>query len=80
MLVIADSSPLHYLVLIDHAAILPRLFGQVLIPPMVAQELQRGRTPAPIRDWIASPPDWLEIRSIRRMPETASVASTGFSC
>jgi predicted nucleic acid-binding protein len=71
MLVIADSSPLHYLVLIDQAAVLPRLVGQVLIPTMVAQELQRGRMPAPVRDWIASPPDWLEIRSIRRMPETA---------
>ena len=51
MLVIADSSPLHYLVLIDQAAILPRLFGRVLIPPMVARELQRDRTPTPIRDW-----------------------------
>lgn len=71
MLVIADSSPLHYLVLIDQAAILPRLFGQVLIPPMVARELQRDRTPPPVRDWIGSPPPWLEIRSIHRTPEAA---------
>ena len=55
MLVIADSSPLHYLVLIDQAAVLPRLVGQVLIPPMVAQELQRDRMPAPVRDWIGLP-------------------------
>jgi predicted nucleic acid-binding protein len=38
MLVIADTSPLHYLGLIDHVAILPVLFERVLIPPAVALE------------------------------------------
>ena len=33
MLVIANTSPLHYLVLIEHTAILPMLFGDVVIPP-----------------------------------------------
>jgi predicted nucleic acid-binding protein len=66
MLVIANTSPLHYLVLIDHAEILPALFGQVLIPPAVAEELQRSRTPAPVRTWMASPPAWLERRTLRR--------------
>src|SRR5215510_13510825 len=46
MLVIADTSPLHYLVLIEHTAILPALFSHVIIPPVVAEELQRPRTPA----------------------------------
>jgi len=62
MLVIADSSPLHYLVLIEHTDVLPSLFGRVIIPPVVAEELQRPRTPAPVRAWMASPPAWLEIR------------------
>jgi predicted nucleic acid-binding protein len=62
MLVIADSSPLHYLLLIDHVTLLPALFGRVLIPPMVAEELQRSHTPAPVRAWLSSPPEWLEIR------------------
>jgi predicted nucleic acid-binding protein len=69
MLVVADSSPLHYLVLIDHAAILPALFGRVLIPPIVAEELQRSRTPAPVRAWISSPPEWLEVRLPYQRPE-----------
>jgi predicted nucleic acid-binding protein len=66
MLVIADTSPLPYLVLIDHSAILPTLFGQVLIPPTVAEELQRPCTPAAVRAWMASPPAWLEIRTPRQ--------------
>ena len=73
MLVIADTSPLHYLVLIEQMAILPALFGRVLIPPVVAEELQRPRTPAPVRAWIASPPAWLEIRSPQQPLVTTTV-------
>jgi predicted nucleic acid-binding protein len=65
MLVIADTSPLHYLVLIEHTAILPTLFEHVLIPPAVAEELQRPRTPAAVRAWMESPPAWLSIHSPR---------------
>lgn len=65
MLVIADTSPLHYLVLIDHTVILPTLFERILIPPVVAEELQRSRTPEPVRTWMASPPAWLEMRPPR---------------
>jgi predicted nucleic acid-binding protein len=63
MLVIADTSPLHYLVLIEHTAILPTLFERIFIPPAVAEELQRSRTPAPVRARMESPPAWLAIRS-----------------
>jgi predicted nucleic acid-binding protein len=65
MLVIADTSPLHYLVLIEHTAILPTLFDHVLVPPAVAEELQRPRTPAAVRAWMEFPPAWLAIRSPR---------------
>jgi predicted nucleic acid-binding protein len=69
MLVVADSSPLHYLVLIDRTTILPTLFGQVVIPSTVVEELQRSRTPALVRDWMSSLPAWLEIRQPRQTPE-----------
>ncbi len=49
--------------LIDHPTILPALFRRVLIPPAVAEELQRPRTPAPVRAWMGSPPAWLEVRT-----------------
>lgn len=65
MLVIANTSPLHYLVLIDHPAILPTLFGRVLIPPAVVEELQRPHTPTAVSVWMASPPGWLEMRTPR---------------
>jgi predicted nucleic acid-binding protein len=59
--VICDTSPLNYLVLIDAANILPRLFSAVILPPAVVQELLHAKTPAPVREWIASPPSWLSV-------------------
>jgi predicted nucleic acid-binding protein len=40
MIVIADATPLNYLILIDQAELLPRLFDRILIPPAVFAELQ----------------------------------------
>ena len=49
MLVIADTTPLRYLVVIDHQFILPRLFDRILIPQSVQEELQHPRTPLAVR-------------------------------
>ena len=62
MIVIADTTPLHYLVLLNYADILRELYGRVIIPEAVFRELQVDRTPARVKQWIASRPDWLEVR------------------
>jgi predicted nucleic acid-binding protein len=62
MIVIADTTPLNYLVLIHQSHLLPRLYGRVLIPQAVYDELQQERTPAPVRAWVANRPAWLEVR------------------
>jgi predicted nucleic acid-binding protein len=62
MLVVADTSPLHYLVLIQHDAVLPALYERVAIPPAVLADLQHSRTPALVRAWAAHRPAWLEVR------------------
>lgn len=47
--VIADTSPLiNYLVLINAIDPLPRLYGRVLIPNEVFQELQEQGAPQPV--------------------------------
>ena len=60
MRAVSDTGPLNYLVLIDHAAILPALFTTVFIPAAVRVELSDPDTPALVRAWIASPPPWLK--------------------
>jgi len=61
MLVVADSSPLHYLILLDQAELLPRLFGNVLIPDAVAAELCVTASPRKICEWISNHPPWLRV-------------------
>jgi predicted nucleic acid-binding protein len=71
MIVIADTTPLNYLVLIDRVEILPELYGRVLIPPAVWEEFQRPETPEVVHAWVAKRPAWLEIRPVERSPERA---------
>jgi predicted nucleic acid-binding protein len=61
-LVIADTGPINYLVLIDHIGILPALFGKVILPGAVHDELCNVDTPEAVRRWIANAPEWIEIR------------------
>ena len=67
MLVVADTSPLHYLVLIQHEAILLALYKRVAIPPAVLADLQHSCTPDPVRAWAAYRPVWLEVRQPRQV-------------
>ena len=49
MIVIADTSPISYLVSISEIDILPKLYGRVLVPPSVADELRHPRAPEAVR-------------------------------
>lgn len=68
MIVVSDTSPLHYLILIDHVSVLPDLFGRVLTTPLVIAELRRPEAPEKVCHWLAQPPDWLEVRSPQSPP------------
>lgn len=61
--VVSDTSPINYLVLIDAIDLLPRLFSEVFIPPIVAEELARPNTPDAVRAWMAAPPPWLRVKA-----------------
>lgn len=61
MLVIADTSPLNYLVWIESAEILPQLYGMVMVPPEVRDELLATDAPAVVRSWARNLPGWVEI-------------------
>src|ERR1017187_3368291 len=62
MIVVADTGPLNYLVLIEAADVLQPLFTHVVVPKTVGEELRSTSAPAAVRTWIAQPPDWLEVR------------------
>src|ERR1039458_8351920 len=59
--IVSDSSPIRYLVLIGEVDILQKLYGRILIPEAVRSELQQAATPEVVNSWISSAPDWLEV-------------------
>lgn len=71
MIVVSDTSPLCYLILIGQIDLLRRLYGQVVIPQAVQEELADERSPDQVQQWIAQPPDWLTIQSVSLQPDGA---------
>lgn len=63
MIVVSDTSPLNYLILVGEVDVLPKLFGRVVAPTQVIAELCDSRSPEVVRAWAQQPPSWLEVRS-----------------
>lgn len=61
IVVVADTGPIHYLVLIGQIEILPILFERVSIPSVVRDELADAQAPEAVRRWAQNPPVWLEV-------------------
>lgn len=72
MIVVADTSPLNYLVLIGEADLLHQLYGRVLIPQAVLSELQHSETPLAVIEWVNRLPTWLEVCYVTVRPEESS--------
>jgi hypothetical protein len=51
MIVVYDTSPRNYLVLIRVDHVLPALFGRVFVPPAVLQELRHVKAPSEVSSW-----------------------------
>lgn len=69
MIVVADTTPLNYLVLIGEIELLPALYENVLIPLEVHRELQRPKTPSAVCMWANDLPTWCEVRTVSSMPD-----------
>lgn len=61
LLVIADTSPIRYLVQIGHVEFLHLLFESVSIPVEVADELRDSSAPASVQSWMSQSPAWLNV-------------------
>lgn len=64
MIVVSDTSPICYLLLIDKIDLLPQLYKQVLVPEIVCKELAALKSPVIVQEWIQYPPAWLTIRPV----------------
>jgi len=62
MIIVSDTTPLRYFIEIEEMYVLEKLFGEVIIPEKVAEELQRPKTPQQVKNWMQSRPAWLKVR------------------
>jgi predicted nucleic acid-binding protein len=46
MIVVTDTTPVNYLILIDQVHLLKELYGRLVLPRAVHEEMQRGLTPS----------------------------------
>lgn len=70
MIIVADTSPLNYLILLGKLQILPDLYGRVVAPTAVLRELNHADAPELVRTWAAAPPPWLEVVRPHRIYST----------
>ena len=77
MIVVADTTPLQYLILIQYDHILPAMYGRVIVPPAVIAELSHDHTPLAVREWITNAPEWLEVLNPREVVRSAVPLGAG---
>ncbi|MBL8175161.1 MAG: hypothetical protein JNK48_10850 [Bryobacterales bacterium] len=63
IVVVADTSPIRYLVRIGEIALLKKLYGVVIVPAVVLDELQAEDGLPVVRAWAGSLPAWVRVRS-----------------
>ena len=63
MIVVADTSPFIGLLKIGHVDVLYQLYGTVIIPSAVANELGSLNRPLMVQSFIKMPPTWISVRN-----------------
>jgi len=77
MIVVADTSPINYLLLIGQADLLPQLFQEIIIPDVVRDEMLDPDAPLILQQWIANPPSWLTVQSVPEVDPTLNTLDPG---
>ena len=70
IVVVSDTTPINYLVLIGQVDLLSQLFEKVIIPDAVLQELSAIRAPDLVKSWVANLPAWIEVRRCKHLDAT----------
>ncbi|PAW68102.1 MAG: hypothetical protein B9S38_11675 [Verrucomicrobiia bacterium Tous-C4TDCM] len=68
--VVADTTPLNYLILVGQIEVLCELFGEVMIPEAVLAELSHPKAPADVTNWLLNLPDWLTVEKVAHVDQT----------
>jgi len=78
MIIVSDTTPLNYLILIGRENILHQLFGSVIIPQAVFNELSATGASEKVRLWVKELPFWIEVKQTVLIPDSSlDILDTG---
>jgi len=77
VIVVSDTTPIHYLILTGYADVLPQLYGSLVIPTAVHLELTHLCAPESVRQWMSQRRDWLEIWEADTIPDSLVILDRG---
>ena len=77
MIVVADTSALNYLVLIERIDLLQKAYGNIYVPEAVLLELSDVGAPTTVRTWVENLPPWIESRSVTNEDPSISLLGRG---
>src|SRR5271157_5277035 len=78
MIVVADTSPLNYLIRLGRPDVLREIYGRVVVPRAVLAELLHPEAPPEVSAWASAPPVWLETMQVRQLdPSLAAELGAG---
>jgi predicted nucleic acid-binding protein len=69
MIVVADTTPLNYLILIGEIDLLPALYETILIPSIVHRELLHPKAPPATQAWASNLPSWCQVCGVHSMSD-----------
>jgi len=69
MIVVADTSPLNYLLQVNCESALPALYKRIIVPPAVLTELSHPDTPNVVGSWLLHLPEWIEVLRTASQPD-----------
>lgn len=70
MIVVADTSPLNYLIQLECDSLLPQLYRRVVVPSGVMQEMRHPGAPPAVHVWMSHVPAWVDIGSLVSSSDT----------
>lgn len=77
MIVVSDTSPINYLLLIDQIDLIPGLFQQIIIPDVVRDEMLDPSAPLVLQQWVVNSPSWLSVQTVSGFDATLNALDSG---
>ncbi len=72
-LVVSDSGPIHYLVLGEAINVIPLLYGRLVIPSSVTEELTHPHAPPEVQAWLRALPPWANVQIATEIDSAAQL-------